>query len=609
MTIVEDDEVSLSSSSSESSEDSEASSVAESVNEIEADDPCEKYWRQGICCGLVAIGIIVLFTTLILVVNQDYDHFDSSVSLPRVACLVLRKSLKCWARLGEAKRTSSACGVLIWSFSFITGSQNVNCFGSCLPFQFDNFVNTLKDAAYLQDRGTQASLESMSESITMQAVNEGSKWPYVLSPYFDMQAKHVHTLSPGAESVLLSPIVSGGQRDEWEKYSVLVGNELSAEPTFDAADISSSLYWIEYDVNGTANVSTEVGPGPYNPVWQWYPPLSNSSVINYEMLSMVKLQQLFYAMLDTREAVVSPIMSLEPLFVNEATYEDAKSVVYSPIFKDLSESNATDIVANLALIVSWEMYLAFLTHNHMQGVEYVVQNSCGQSFTIDVQDDGSLGNFTVGDHHDDIYQDMVGVIPLLSFMKSHYNYSYVEDDGDTNNETMTAVTTKSGTIQQACAYELRVYPTQQLRNEYKSKTVGVTTGVIIASFLVILLVFWMRDAYYRARKAEIIKSVEKSNAIIASLFPSTVRDRLFGDGNSNNNDGASQGSRGSKSRRSFGFRLRNYLTEGETGGEEADTPIADLFPECTVLFADIVGRYNHLASHIRFIFMFWQLSL
>jgi len=102
MTIVEDDEVSLSSSSSESSEDSEASSVAESVNEIEADDPCEKYWRQGICCGLVAIGIIVLFTTLILVVNQDYDHFDSSVSLPRVACLVLRKSLKCWARRGEA---------------------------------------------------------------------------------------------------------------------------------------------------------------------------------------------------------------------------------------------------------------------------------------------------------------------------------------------------------------------------------------------------------------------------------------------------------------------------------------------------------------------------
>jgi len=45
MTIVEDDEVSLSSSSSESSEDSEASSVAESVNEIEADDPCEKYWQ------------------------------------------------------------------------------------------------------------------------------------------------------------------------------------------------------------------------------------------------------------------------------------------------------------------------------------------------------------------------------------------------------------------------------------------------------------------------------------------------------------------------------------------------------------------------------------
>ena len=57
------------------------------------------------------------------------------------------------------------------------------------------------------------------------------------------------------------------------------------------------------------------------------------------------------------------------------------------------------------------------------------------------------------------------------------------------------------------------------------------------------------------------------------------------------NDNGSQASRGSRSKRSFGFRLRTYLTEGEDAAENGgdSNPIADLFPECTVLFADIVG--------------------
>ena len=57
--------------------------------------------------------------------------------------------------------------------------------------------------------------------------------------------------------------------------------------------------------------------------------------------------------------------------------------------------------------------------------------------------------------------------------------------------------------------------------------------------------------------------------------------RLFGgDGGDDNASRASR--RTSGTRRSFGFRLRNYLTEGEDaddGGSQSN-PIADLFPEC-----------------------------
>ena len=190
----------------------------------------------------------------------------------------------------------------------------------------------------------------------------------------------------------------------------------------------------------------------------------------------------------------------------------------------------------------------------MNGAQYILQNTCGQYFTVEVTSNNFM-NFTIGDFHDTAYDNLVQVVPLLRFMPTNYNAT----EGF-----------------QACAYELNVYPTQQMRDDFKSPTVGAVTGVIIAAFVVVLMLFHYRDRYYRAKNRQIIKSVEKSNAIIASLFPSNVRDRLFGD-NSGNED-KSQGSRGSRSKRSFGFRLRTYLTEGDAAGDGADNPIADLFP-------------------------------
>lgn len=73
----------------------------------------------------------------------------------------------------------------------------------------------------------------------------------------------------------------------------------------------------------------------------------------------------------------------------------------------------------------------------------------------------------------------------------------------------------------------------------------------------------------------------RSNAIIKSLFPSTVRDRVF------EADPSSQ---------LFAVqpkaRLDSFLRTGETdtsSNHDKSRPIADLFPETTVLFCDIAG--------------------
>ena len=91
-----------------------------------------------------------------------------------------------------------------------------------------------------------------------------------------------------------------------------------------------------------------------------------------------------------------------------------------------------------------------------------------------------------------------------------------------------------------------------------------------------------------------ISSAVKSNAIVSSLFPSNVRDRLFED-----NDVASTTNPKNEPTRYLEpakHKLRTILSDGKkeeeaaANGTVASRPIADLFTDCTVMFADIAGN-------------------
>lgn len=86
---------------------------------------------------------------------------------------------------------------------------------------------------------------------------------------------------------------------------------------------------------------------------------------------------------------------------------------------------------------------------------------------------------------------------------------------------------------------------------------------------------------------------EESEAIVSQLFPENVRQRLYSEKKKSMK----------KEKKKKGFqpaktKMRNFLSEGSVDGDEMDVmgaeidddrPIADLFPETTILFADIAG--------------------
>jgi hypothetical protein len=80
-----------------------------------------------------------------------------------------------------------------------------------------------------------------------------------------------------------------------------------------------------------------------------------------------------------------------------------------------------------------------------------------------------------------------------------------------------------------------------------------------------------------------IKSVVQSSAIVASMFPSNVRARLYKEQENVEN------------RRKQHGNLASYLNDGENGSSGShDKPLADLFTETTVLVRMKKFETSHL---------------
>ena len=82
----------------------------------------------------------------------------------------------------------------------------------------------------------------------------------------------------------------------------------------------------------------------------------------------------------------------------------------------------------------------------------------------------------------------------------------------------------------------------------------------------------------------IMDNAKKQNAIVSSLFPKSIQKKLM--------EEVTADYKLQRGRLTTGkVGLKNYLSEEDKVNEATNTkPIADLFPETTIMFADIAGK-------------------
>ena len=286
-------------------------------------------------------------------------------------------------------------------------------------------------------------------------------------------------------------------------------------------------------------------------------------MINVDVLGQDSGARLATNMLNRRLSVISEI----------ADTVDAHSFIATPVFETYSED--APILGFYTVSVPWERYFENLLPEGKNGFEVVLNDSCGTVLTYSVNGPESKLKGE-GDLHDSDYDYLgKGWVYVDSFRDMVPIDKYNPKD----------------TPENECVYQLYVYPTDVLRDYHVSKDPIIYALYVSLIFVFTALIFLAYDWAVARRQDKVLRTATRTQAIVASLFPENVQERIL------------QEADGGKDNQTFTPRfrtnrtkdqLRSFLNDAEddpAGNSAAklslkSRPIADLFPEATVIFAE-----------------------
>ena len=152
---------------------------------------------------------------------------------------------------------------------------------------------------------------------------------------------------------------------------------------------------------------------------------------------------------------------------------------------------------------------------------------------------------------------------------------------------------------------IHIYPSDDLYNTFNTNQPRIYSLAVSLVFLVTVISFIVYDFLVERRQKKLLDSAERSGKIVSSLFPAMVRDRLFKHNNSMPEEEEEQKKKEKGVKRILKAtsvaentnRLKKFMSQ--TDAPESDDsltaisnsapPIADLYNDCTILFADIAG--------------------
>eukprot|EP00934_Nitzschia_sp_Nitz4_P003041 Nitzschia sp. Nitz4//scaffold172_size47551//27808//31430//NITZ4_007145-RA/size47551-augustus-gene-0.38-mRNA-1//1//CDS//3329538762//3031//frame0 len=459
----------------------------------------------------------------------------------------------------------------------------------------EQFSSQVFEAVGRSVDATLGALDTFVVSTVSFAEYANMTWPFVVLPHVGTRLAKVRG-STGSIYTMIAPIVTAETEDDWNVWSMEQGpywvNEnlrvQATDPAFEGALLEEYMVSPMFDSEGLATNQSY-----YLPEWQGYPSANLlMSPFNYNFLDFKDSSSFPWE----RKAFLSDIRNspgseqvvawIANYIASDQDPTEPMSLWHYPIFDDVADDvlvsedsqPAGAMVGVLWAAFFWRQMFVDILPPGVDGLHVVIENACNQTATYTIN--GPEVVFQgYGDYHQTSYEGL-GRTWQFEDLKSHSEGVHMYTGFPAADED--------------CPYTIRTYPTSVFEDRYTSSNPLIYTLATVAVFVFTSAVFGFYDFIVEKRQAQVISTAVKASAIVSSLFPSNVRGRLFnmGDRRETNNHETILSQRG---------KLRKFVndapteTQGKSGATdvkanpEEDRPIADLFPEATVMFGDIAG--------------------
>eukprot|EP00980_Cylindrotheca_fusiformis_P002325 scaffold541_cov138-Cylindrotheca_fusiformis.AAC.8 len=411
-----------------------------------------------------------------------------------------------------------------------------------------------------------SALDAFSVFISSQVQEDGnSSWPFVNIPDYSKKSEKISELFGfKTPAMSIGTLVGEDEKEHWTSFV------LESAPRWyqNSLDNEGNKYTVDELMNMTIpfvhqyNFTDNFKPIPTQttgsvlPIWYRYP-LEPQNVglltTGYDCLAVKEIAELYQA----SRLTLRPSLGFTQMLNTSEGARYGQWVIDSQIVQPITMN--AEIVGMIWLRLPWPEFFDNLNVDGLFGMIAVIRSSCkigtGEvadtavdlSFSIDASGAVFLGQF---DAHDAQYDD-------------HLVSQVILDSGLDNEQLPEGL----------CVHKLTLdlYPTKEFEATFHTNKPTTYTSVVVAIFAFTSLVFLLYDYFVSRRQRKFMERIVKQDRIVSNVFPTAIRDRLF-----------DSGRKGSNQQEGPLDPLR-----GGAGGSGA--PLADLFPETTIMFADIAG--------------------
>jgi len=265
-----------------------------------------------------------------------------------------------------------------------------------------------------------------------------------------------------------------------------------------------------------------------------------------------------------------------------------------------SSGSRPNVVAFLSIDIFWQAFLKdLLPPTTTDAIYVVISNSCQQVFTYQVLGD-QVTFIGDGDRHQpSTYYDSLMKSTLFGAQLMTNRTDNVSDNANDGNLDDASSYKGVPLYGNFCPYTLNIYPSVEMENAYVNNAPIVYTATACLIFLFTSLVFVLYDCLVERRQRMTMESASRSDAIVASLFPSKVKQQMYDEHQQKKlreeREKKHQQQQEQADRKRHGPGLLVQKQESEIGVSERElagaSPIASVYPETSILFADLVRPY------------------